>query len=166
MPLKASIGLSRKVGLEHYSSLGASCHLEVDLDGSLIQDPATFHEKLRRIYALAHQAVVDELERRTPGPGNGNGSPPNGDGQEPPPPRTGRTRSPRSGGSREDAPASERQIKFLLDLARQRYQMDPDQAADYCEQLVGVGDLDQLTKAQASAVIDQLGNGQNTGSRR
>jgi hypothetical protein len=35
MPLKASIGLSRKVGQENYGSLGANCQLEIELDASL-----------------------------------------------------------------------------------------------------------------------------------
>jgi hypothetical protein len=60
-PATASIGLSKKVGLPDYGSLGASCNLEVELDASIVQDPESFQEKIRRLYALASQAVVDQL---------------------------------------------------------------------------------------------------------
>ena len=52
MPLKASIGLSRKVGQPDYGSLGANCQLEVELDASLAEDAEAFHDKVRRLYAL------------------------------------------------------------------------------------------------------------------
>ena len=38
MPLKASVGLSRKVGQENYGSLGANCQLEIELDAALVND--------------------------------------------------------------------------------------------------------------------------------
>ncbi len=54
MPLKTSIGLSRKVGQENYGSLGANCQLEIELDASLIGDAEAFHEKIQRLYAMAN----------------------------------------------------------------------------------------------------------------
>ena len=57
--------------------------------------------------------------------------------------------------------ASNRQIKFLLDLARQKHRMDLAQTAEFCQEHVGVNDIYQLTKNQASVVIDRL-NGTNT----
>ena len=62
MPLKASIGLSRKVGQENYGSLGANCQLEVELDASLIGDADAFHERDRLILAgpdKAYDAFMD-----------------------------------------------------------------------------------------------------------
>ena len=38
MPMKLNIGLSKKVGLPDYGRLGATCHVEVELDGSLLSD--------------------------------------------------------------------------------------------------------------------------------
>lgn len=53
------------MGLPDYGSLGASCHLELDLDGSLVEgDLAGFHERVRRTYAACAQAVNDELTRQ------------------------------------------------------------------------------------------------------
>ena len=65
MPLKLNVGITKKVGLPDYGSLGASCHPELDLDGSLVEgDLAGFHERVRRTYAACAQAVNDELERQ------------------------------------------------------------------------------------------------------
>ena len=46
MPLKLSVGVSRKLGLPGYSSLGASCLAEFDMDASLLRiNPEEFHRK-------------------------------------------------------------------------------------------------------------------------
>ena len=143
MPLKASIGLSRKVGQENYGSLGANCQLEIELDASLIGDADAFHERIQRLYALANQAVVDQLEHQASRNGNGNGhaKPVNGNGRP---------------HNDDDTPASNKQIKYLLDIARQRHRMDLAQTANFCDEAVGVTDVYQLTRNQASVVIDKL----------
>ena len=65
MPLKLNLGVSKKLGLPDYGSLGASCHLDLELDSSLIDgDLAGFHERVRRTYAACTQAVDDELARQ------------------------------------------------------------------------------------------------------
>ena len=47
--LKVSVGLSKKVGLPEYGSLGASCHVEVELDSALLQnDLEKFQQHVRR----------------------------------------------------------------------------------------------------------------------
>jgi hypothetical protein len=58
MPLKLNVGLSKKVGLPDYGSLGASCHVEVELEGSLIHhDLESFQRHVKNAYVACHQAV-------------------------------------------------------------------------------------------------------------
>ena len=78
MPMKVSIGLSKKVGLPDYGSLGASCHVEVELDGALLQtDVEKFQQHVRRAYQACAQAVNEELTRSNGHhPTNNNDSPP------------------------------------------------------------------------------------------
>lgn len=66
MPMKLNVGLSKKLGLADYDSLGVSCHLELELDQSLIvSDPDGFQERVRRTFTACRQAVDDELARRS-----------------------------------------------------------------------------------------------------
>ena len=64
MPLRLNVGVSRKVGLPDYGSVGASCNLELELPQDLLErDLEGFHARVRDAYVAAHQAVHDELAR-------------------------------------------------------------------------------------------------------
>ena len=79
MPLKLSLGLTEKHGLPDYGSTAASCHVEIELESTLLQnDLDGFHRQVQRAYAACRQAVQDELNQHRAGAvanqvgGNGN----------------------------------------------------------------------------------------------
>jgi len=65
-------GFSRKVGEANFGSRGASVNLELELESSVVSDADKMHEKIRSLFALAKNAVDEELRN-----GNGNGKPEN-----------------------------------------------------------------------------------------
>ena len=65
MPMKLNVGISKKIGLPDYGSLGTTCNVEVEVDGRLIFDDLDgFHQKVRQAYVACAQAVNDELARQ------------------------------------------------------------------------------------------------------
>ena len=62
MSVKINIGLSRKVGEQNFGSRGASVNMEVELESSIISDPARFRGHVKRLYAMARRSVNDELQ--------------------------------------------------------------------------------------------------------
>ena len=65
MPLKVCVGLTKKEGLPNFSSMGANCHVEVELDnGLLCDDLESLHRHIRDAYVACAQAVNDELTRQ------------------------------------------------------------------------------------------------------
>jgi hypothetical protein len=64
MPLKLNVGLCKKIGQPDYGSLGASCYIEVELDGGLLAgDPDAFQRQATNAFAACRHAVNDELAR-------------------------------------------------------------------------------------------------------
>ena len=62
MPLRLNVGLQQKKGLPHYGSLGAACHLELELEASLLErDPEEFHKQVAAAFAICRDAVAEEL---------------------------------------------------------------------------------------------------------
>ena len=154
MPLKLNVGVAKKLGLPAYSSICASCHLEVELDHGLLLDPAAFRDRARGAFLAAEQAVDDELARlqdqgepgehrdATPTNGRRNGIHA-GDGlpavrPEARPARTGK-------------PATASQVRAIVSIARRQH---ADLDGLLCD--LGVTRPEELSLADASRLIDQL----------
>ena len=75
MPLTITTGLSKKIGLPDYGSLGASCTVAFEAGHDLLEsDLAGFHEKVKRAFVACRQAVQDELTRESNASSNGHAS--------------------------------------------------------------------------------------------
>jgi hypothetical protein len=61
MPLKVNVGLSRKVGEANYGSRGASVHVEMEADSSLVSEPAKFQQRIRELFGLVRTSLAEEL---------------------------------------------------------------------------------------------------------
>jgi len=153
--MKLNVGVSRKVGLPDYGSVGASCNLELELDSGLIdKDLDAFHAQIRSAYVAAHQAVHDELARLHV---------PVGASAELPsqkPARNGHARAHGNGSStrvqddrsRIRKPATPNQVKAIQAIAR-RQKTDLGRVL---QQKYEVDSPEDLTIRQASELIDML----------
>jgi hypothetical protein len=155
MPLRLNVGISKKLGLPEYSSIGASCHIELELDLRLLEaDLDAFQEQVRDVYIACNQAVNDELARHQASsvhqPANGHPAPAGGhapaDGNGPPAPRTGGARG------RPRKPATPSQVRALVAIARaQHADLEGILRAEYA-----VTRPEDLSLPEASQLIDQL----------
>ena len=160
MPLRLNVGVSRKVGLPDYGSVGASCNLELELPQDLLErDLEGFHARVRDAYVSAHQAVHDELARLHAGAQAG---PPEHPRDDPRPDDRAARDRPETNGRRADAPrgsgdrrpsaraATARQVAALVALARRAGADLEGLLHGQC----GVARPEELTVRQASRVID------------
>ncbi len=159
MPMKLNVGVSRKVGMPDYGSVGASCNLEMELDSGLLEkDLDGFHARIRGAYVAAHQAVHDELARlqvsvdtsaERPSPRHATTLARNGDAVEE---RNGSSGHAQVDQSRGQKPATPSQVKAILAISRRQN----TKLGELLQQEYGVDRPEDLTIRQASDLIDLL----------
>lgn len=157
MPLKLNVGVSRKLGLPGYSSAGASCNVELELDSGLLQnDLMTFQAHVRGAFAAARQAVDEELARLQAGPCPREAQPHPSNGHVP---RNGLAvvagGHPSRPSRQREAPrksATQNQVNALWAIARSR-NLDLEETL---QAECGVERPEELTVREASEFIDRL----------
>ena len=129
--LKLNASYSKKVPAEgEYSSQSYHASIEVELPDGLNQNQ--LQARIHETFALVKESVEAELHGNTPSQ-HGDNAPKNNHNQQ----------------GQGSTPASPKQIKFILDLARNKGITPAQIAAQY-----GVASVEQLTKTQCSNIIN------------
>jgi hypothetical protein len=162
MAMRINVGLSKKIGLPDYGSLGASCNLEFELDHGLLQnDLEGFHQRVRGAFAACRQAVQDQLTREQYAAGVAPGAGANGSANG----KTGSGTTPYSGvagngyfsgasGSNGHT-ASEKQLTYLRQLAKQVPGLGVRRLETLAQRMHGKP-VAGLTTLDASGLIDTV----------
>jgi hypothetical protein len=135
--LKAIVSYSKKIPVpdSEFSSQGYSLSLETEIPET---DAPAIQARLSRTFQLVKDQVEHELANGNPGK----------------PPEAGSQPAGRAGAT--SGKASNKQIKFLTDLAAQRGLKLSELNADV-QKRFGVAGLYDLDKKQASTLLDELG---------
>ena len=138
--LKLNASYSKKVPAgEEYSSQSYHASVEVELPDGLTQDQ--LQARIHETFDLVRNSVEAELHGKSPANyGRKWSEKPCKNGPQ----------GNRSGGRQNDAPASPKQLSYLLDLARQRG-ITPQQIAARFQ----VPDIQHLTRQQCSDQLDE-----------
>ena len=153
MPLRLNVGVSKKLGLPAYSSIGASCNLDLELENGILRDPAGFRDQVQGAFLAARKAVDDELARLQDQGDAGetreataiNGHP-NGVHAA-----TSKPAARLEHHSRVGKPATANQVRAIVSIARRQH---ADLDGLLCD--LGVTRPEELSLADASRLIDQL----------
>ena len=153
MPVKLSIGVSRKVGQPNYGSVGAVCQIESELDALTLEfDLDSLHQRIRDSYEICSNAVAAELTRQT------EASAAQLDGVDAGPKSNGSARNGRRRGNRPATPAQLRAIRAIEAETGQ----DLHEILSQCFSKHRVEDL---TVREASHLIDILREAAQAASR-
>jgi hypothetical protein len=157
--MRINVGLSKKIGLPGFGSVGASCTVEFEADQSTLQtDLDAFHRHVRSAYTACRQAVQDELSKhQTDGAtqSTGNAAAPNesrsqgaaSEGTD------GNGRSGSNGGGPQRA--SQNQLEYIQQLARQIRGLGVRRLEALAQKMFGKP-IAELSTLDASGLIDTL----------
>jgi len=159
MPLKLNIGLSRKLGLPSYGSVGASCAVEVELDPLFLHDAESMQQRVDEAFDVCRVAVEHELKRYQPpeappapaGPATGPSTGTLASEPSVEPDHAGPVAAQDTAGSL----ATSRQIEFAYCLARQIRSLGGQRLKLLAQEYFGRS-LEELTTLEASRLIDLL----------
>ena len=152
--LKLTASYSKKVPAEtEYSSQSYHASVEVELPDGLTTDQ--LNARIHETFAMVRDSVETELHGntsrepvdtiQTPHPQSYSGQ------HEPTPQNASQPAYGKKNSMASDAPASPKQIKFLLDLARQN-----GYTVDQLKSRFNVSALEDLSRTQCSRAIDTL----------
>jgi len=152
--LKLNASYSKKVPADtEYSSQSFHASVEVELPDGLTQDQ--LNAKIHETFDLVRESVEAELHVNTVQQPAQSPQAPTAQSQpglyDNSVQNAAKPAYSKKNGTTSDAPASPKQVKYLLDLARQ-YGVSPDQI----KIKFNVPSLESLTKTQCSRAIDEL----------
>ena len=149
MPLQLNVGFSEKKGQPDFGSIGASVNLQLELEGSLVNDPSRLRDSIRRLFGEARDAVEEELAREGT----------NGHAEHPP----ARNGGQRPANGQPPRPATAAQVKAIHAISRRQRIDLPALLGDR----FGCSQPEELSLQDASALIGDLnGPSHNGGGRR
>ena len=155
MSLKLSVGLSKKIGLPDYGSLGASCQLEIELDQSMLATNVEgMQRRIRLAYAICGEAVSEELSRGRAGSQHPRQAL-NGDARSPEPHHVNGHAREHNGAPVSNQRATEKQLKFARQLAGQIHGLGIRRLDQVAQKFCGKP-LADVSAADASRLIDAL----------
>jgi hypothetical protein len=157
MAFKINVGLSRKIGQPNFGSLGASCHIDLEIDPQTASlGPDAIQQQILAAFAVCKQSVDTELAQCDKPDTHATvyGFHP---AEQPSAPRRQTYQPPASDPSvattqRQPRPATAAQIKALHTIASRSGLT----LASELQQQYGLTNPQQLTIQQASHMIDHL----------
>jgi len=145
--IKLQVTYTKKVpGPEQYSSQGYHVGIETEVSDDAVKDPQGMRERLASMFQEARRSIEEEIanDRSTqPHQEVHPRFPSNGNNDRPVVRDNGELISPK-------------QMNFLLSLSSRQHGMTVEQLNAYAGQEVGIDNVRELTKKQASALIECL----------